>query len=605
MSDIHTYAEHSPDAIIATSTDGTVLYWNAAAEQIFGYSSEEALHRPMTSLIVSADQIEEEHRLHAEAIRTGSATFEALRTRKDRTKVYVAITITAVTGRDGTVQYLLSSKKDITRLKLQREAKLVESRFGDLLDSTPDGIIIAGPTGRIVSSNRQLEQLFGYDRNELRGHFVEVLLPDRYRTAHVGHRADFFRHPRMRSMGVGLELYGKKRNGEEFPVEISLSPIETEEGTLVMSAVRDISERRKAEEKFRALLESAPDAIVIVDGTGKIVIVNSQTEQLFGYARTELLGGSIDVLVPERFRPRHAGHRTAYFTDPNFRPMGAGLELFGLRKNGAEFPVEISLSPLQTEEGMLVSAAIRDISSRKTAEKTLRDRTRELEEANRELEAFSYSVSHDLRAPLRAINGFCSILLNEHIDELPPPVSRYLRLISENTEHMGQLVDDLLTFARFSRQPLQLQTVRMSSVVQEAADLVMGVLHDPLPVLSVAPLPEVMADPALMKQVWVNLLSNAAKFTVAGRTPRVTIGTAVDENGRTVFFIRDNGVGFDMAYAGKLFGVFQRLHRPEEYEGTGVGLALVHRIIHRHHGMIWAESQPNTGSTFSFTLGTH
>jgi protein-histidine pros-kinase len=593
--------DQSPDAIIATTTDGEVLYWNDASEKIFGYSAEEAMHKKLTELIVTPSRVQEEDRILSEALSKGVATFESLRMKKNGSLVYVAITTKIVTDDTGKIEYLLSSKKDITNLKLQREAKLIETRFGDLLDSTPDGIVIVSPTGRIVSSNTQAEELFGYERNELRGQLIEALLPDRYRGAHVGHRADFFHQPRTRSMGVGLELYGKRKNGEEFPVEISLSPINTEEGILVMSAIRDISERRKAEEKFKSLLEAAPDAIVIVNGTGKIVIVNTQTEKLFGYERKELLGSPIEVIVPQRFHQRHVHHRNEFSADPKSRPMGAGLELFGLRKDGTEFPVEISLSPLHTEEGVLVSSAIRDITQRKLADRALLERTKELEDANRELEAFSYSVSHDLRAPLRAINGFCTILLQEHTEHLPPEIDRYLRLISQNTVQMGILVDDLLKFSQLSRQQLQKQKIDMTALVHTVVEQIRSTQKDPVPQFQLHPLADVHADPSLIRQVWLNLLSNAAKFTVKGRIPHIDIGYTMTGSAVT-YYVKDNGVGFNMEYAGKLFGVFQRLHRAEDFEGTGVGLALVQRIIHRHGGTIRAESEPNVGSTFYFTL---
>jgi PAS domain S-box-containing protein len=315
----------SPDAIIITTPAGEVQYWNNAAERILGYSSAEAVGRSIDELIVPAELAGQLNHFRRETIANGSSTFETTRRPKDGSLVHMVVSNKAVYDDQGRAKFIVITQKDITQLKVLRDAKLVESKFRDLLESTPDTIIMANQTGGIVLANSQAESLFGYERGALLGTLVEQLLPVRYRGEHVAHRSGYFGHPRTRSMGAGLELYGLRSDGSEFPVEISLSPLKTGEETLVMSAIRDISEQKRAEQKFRGLLESAPDAMVIANQSGDIVLVNAQTERLFGYPREELLGKKVEMLVPNRFRDVHPGHRTGFFHAPRARSMGEGL----------------------------------------------------------------------------------------------------------------------------------------------------------------------------------------------------------------------------------------------------------------------------------------
>lgn len=362
-----------------------------------------------------------------------------------------------------------------------------------------------------------------------------------------------------------------------------------------------------AEARFRRLVESAPDGIVIVNEAGEIQLANRQAEALFGYTTTELQGQSVDLLLPERFRNRHRGHRADYNAAPRPRPMGVGLELFGRRKDGTEFPVEISLSPI-TNHAAEVMAIVRDTSTRKRAEaeinalhRAVAERASQLESANRELEAFTYSVSHDLRAPLRAIDGFSRLLLDHHAAALPAEGQRYLGIVRDNTLQMGQLIDDLLAFSRLGRTALTKQEVNVTEIVHDCLRDLAADREGRHVSIEVASLPPAHADPALLRQVIINLLSNALKFTRQREQAVIEIGSHQLGN-ETVYFVHDNGVGFDMQYADKLFGVFQRLHRAEDFPGTGVGLAIVQRIIYRHGGRIWTDAVPDKGATFFFTL---
>jgi protein-histidine pros-kinase len=545
--------------------------------------------------------------LRREAIDRKTSTAEMARRRKDGALLYTVVSERAVYDDDGQPAFVVVSSKDVTQLKVLRDAKLIESKFRDLLESTPDAIIIANQTGRIVLANSQADSLFGYERGELLGQVVELLLPGRYRGAHVPHRSEFFAQPRTRRMGAGLELYGLRKNGDEFPVEISLSPLETDEGTLVMSAIRDVSERRRADQKFRGLLESAPDAMVIANRAGEIVLVNAQTEHLFGYPREELLGRKVETLIPERFHDVHAPHRTAFFDEPRARAMGAGLELYGRKRDGSEFPVEISLSPLETEEGTLVSSAIRDITDRRAIERALQEKNAELERANHAKDRFLSSMSHELRTPLNGILGFSEFLVDGKPGPLNEKQKEYLNDILQSGRHLLHLINDMLDLVKVQAGKLELspESFRLKDAIQEVCAGVLPIAEGKRIEIRIEIEPDldtVTLDRPRLKQILYNLLSNALKFT--NDDGHVRVGAELEGAETFRLIVSDDGIGIRAEDIGRLFTEFEQLDTgtARRFGGTGLGLALTRTLVGIHGGSIDVESEIQKGSRFIVTL---
>lgn len=562
------------------------------AEHVFGYTGAEAVGRTLRDLLF-VDERDSEPELTQE-----DCVYEALRRRKDGSLIQINVARRLVRDTDGMPAHVVYAKRDITPLKVTRDAKEVRARFGTLLESVPDATLIANALGRIVLANSQAERTFGYEPAQLVGLPIESLLPERFRAAHVQHRSGFSRQPRTRTMGRGLELFGRRRNGDEFPVEISLAPLQTDEGVMVMSAVRDITDRKKAEQKFRGLLESAPDAMVIVGRDGRIALVNSQLEQLFGYPREALLGQAVEMLVPERFRATHGGHRTGFFGQPRTRAMGAGRVLHGRRRDGSEFPVEISLSPLETEEGLFASAAIRDATERRRFEQSLQD-------ANRMKSEFLANMSHELRTPLNGIIGFSEFLLDGKAGKLNDRQHEFMGDVLTSGKHLLRLINDVLDLSKIEagRMDLLPETFAVAGAVEEVCSIASNAVPGKRIHLRQSVSPDVASvtlDRHRFNQILFNLVSNALKFTDEG-TVDVKVSRSGDELQLQVI---DTGIGMSPEDLPKLFVEFQQLDSgaSRRHQGTGLGLALTRRIAELQGGSVRVESKPGRGSTFTVLL---
>ena len=615
--------EAAPDAMVVVNQAGEIVILNVQAEKQFGYRRDELVGQQVKNIIpegfaerLIADGTRSAAEALAQQIGTG---IELSGRRNDGSEFPIEIMLSPLESAEGIL--VTAAIRDIS---LRRKAGIhlgqMEARYRGLLEAAPDAMVVVDQAGTIIIVNVQAENQFGYHRDELLGQQVTAIIPEGFAERLIADGTRSAAEALAQQINTGIELSARRRDGTYFPIEIMLSPLESSEGTLVTAAIRDISVRKEAEKhlaemegKYRGLLEAAPDAMVVVDAAGKIVLLNVQAETQFGYRRDELLGQPVENIIPHGFAERLVADARRSAEDALAQKIGAGIELRldvdehrrelqGLRKNGVQFPIEIMLSPLDSPDGVLVTAAVRDISVRKKADADLLHKIEELKRSNEELEQFAYVASHDLQEPLRMVASYTQLLSRRYKGRLDADADEFIAFAVDGSNRMQSLIRDLLSFSRVGTKGKELSEASSEEALERSLRNLQSSMETSGAVVTHDPLPAVMADESQLIQLFQNLIGNGVKYQNSGSIPRIHVSAVRNAAGRWLFSVQDNGLGIEAKYFDRIFGMFQRLHKREDFAGTGIGLAICKKIVERHGGTIVVESEPGQGSTFRFDL---
>ncbi len=614
----HALIENALDLVSIMSADGTILYEGPSSEHVLGYAPHEIQGKNVYDLVHRDDAANIQNLLETVLAEPGRAAQTEARFRhKDGTwRVYEETARNLVDN--PAIRGVVVNTRDVTERKAA-EAALQEAhgRLQAIVDNAPVAIVTLDLNGNVTLWNAAAEKIFGWIAQEVLGKPLPIFLE-----SHAEEAREIAARVRAGVAFQRLQRPRKRKDGSLIQVNVSIAPLVDASGNLMghLRILEDITELTRAEEALRAqerlltsIYENVPDALFLVSvepgDQFRYLTVNKAFLRNTRLTMDDIVGQRIDEVLPESSR--------AFIKQKYKEAVGSGKavrwEQEAVFSPGNRI-VAVSVTPINNEAGAvsLLVGTGRDITPLRLAQESLAElnagleeqvasRTSQLEAANTELEAFSYSVSHDLRAPLRAIDGFSRILMEEHGPALSEDALHYLKIVRASAVNMGQLIDDLLRFSRASRQPLSTSMVNPAILVRRCLEDLRHELEGRQIDLQIGELAPCQADERLLQQVWMNLLSNALKFTRKRDTARIHVGNTLSQ-GELAYFVRDNGAGFDMRYRDKLFEVFQRLHRAEEYEGTGIGLALANRIIQRHGGRMWAESEVDNGATFYFTV---
>jgi PAS domain S-box-containing protein len=487
------------------------------------------------------------------------------------------------------------------RRLVEDELRESEERYRMLLDGIQSyAIFVMDPVGQILSWNAGAERIKGYTADQIIGQNFSCFFPPE--DIKRGRPEEILRVTAMngRHEEQGMRV---RKDGSRFLASLTFTALRDPGGTLrgFSEFSHDLSESKESEARYRGLLEAAPDAMVVVNQSGQIVLLNVRAEKQFGYHRDELVGQKVTNIIPEGFAERLIADGTRSAADALAQQIGMGIELSGRRKDGSEFPIELMLSPLQSAEGVLVTAAIRDISVRKKSELYLVKTVGELKRSNEELQQFAYVASHDLQEPLRMVASYTQLLGKRYKGRLDSDADEFIAFATDGCNRMQRLIEDLLAYSRAGANAKILREISCEDALKDALTNLRATIEQSHAVVTHDALPSVMTDGVQLAQVFQNLIGNAVKYR-SSATPLVHISATQHANKECIFSVKDNGVGIDSRYFEKIFILFQRLHGRDEFEGTGIGLAVCKKLVERLGGRIWVESQLGRGSTFYFVL---
>jgi PAS domain S-box-containing protein len=490
---------------------------------------------------------------------------------------------------------------DGRRGQAEQSLRESEERYQMLLDGIQGyAIFMMDAKGQVVSWNSGAERIKGYRADEIIGHnFSCFFTPEDIERGRPQEilliTADCGQHEEQ-----GMRV---RKDGSRFLASIVFKALRDSTGNLCgySEFSHDLSESQESEAKYRGLLEAAPDAMVVVDQCGEIVLVNVQAEKRFGYGRDELVGQKLQNIIPEGFAERLLADGLRSVEAALAQQMGGGIELVGRRKDGSEFPIEIMLSPLKNPEGILITTAIRDITARREADEKMSKMMRELKRSNDELQQFANVASHDLQEPLRMVASYTQLLGQRYKGRLDSDADEFIAFAVDGSNRMQRLIQDLLAYSRAGENGKPLTDVSSEKALKEALANLRATIEESGAIVTHEELPSLMIDNLLLTQVFQNLIGNAIKYR-SPKVPHVEIAATKSDVNEWMFSVRDNGLGIDPQYFERIFIIFQRLHGREDFKGTGIGLAICKKIVDQLGGRIWVESVLGKGSTFYFTL---